>query len=115
MARLYLFVVACALAGLGGALGSIVGNAAGRAGLWTGGIIGGLAGAFAAATVARGRKWIPPSRFYPTALGAMTGFIVAAAIAVNTLSSPIGPILSTLLVGIGAVLGAGRRRDASPV
>jgi hypothetical protein len=29
-------------------------------------------------------------------------------VAVKTLSSPIGPMLSTLLIGAGAVLGAGR-------
>jgi hypothetical protein len=48
-------------------------------------------------------------------MGAAAGFSLAAAIAVNTLGSPIGPILSTALVGVGAVLGArlGARDNAS--
>jgi hypothetical protein len=35
----------------------------------------------------------------------MIGFLVAAGIAAKTLSSPIGPVSSTSLVGIGALLG----------
>src|SRR5829696_6803027 len=106
MARTYLFVVACVLAGLGGALGSIVGNAAGRTGLWAGGVLGGLLGAAAAAGVAVGRRWITRAQYWPTAIGAMLGFLAAALVAVNTLASPVGPVLSTLLVGAGAVVGA---------
>jgi len=106
MATLLLFVVSCILGGLGGAVGSMVGHAAGSKGVWVGGVIGGLLGAVAAAAVARARKWIEPSRFGTTAIGAAVGFILAVAIAVNTLSSPIGPILSTALIGIGAVVGA---------
>ena len=109
---LYLFIVACVLAGFGGAVGSIVGSGAGRPGLWIGGVIGGLVGAFLAAIVARRRRWIASTRFISTALGAMVGFLVAAIIAVNTLSSPIGPVLSTVLVGIGALVGARGRREA---
>lgn len=106
--RVALFVVACALAGLGGALGSIVGHAFGSRGLMVGGVVGGLLGATASAFVARGRGWILPSRLSTTALGACVGFLAAAVVATNTLSSPVGPVLSTLLVGAGAVLGAGR-------
>jgi hypothetical protein len=107
MPRLYLFLVACFLSGLGGVLGSILGHAAGKPGLWIGGIIGGLLGAVAAAAIARRRRWIPHARFYRTAAGAMVGFMAAATLAVNTLSSPVGPILSTFLVGAGALIGAG--------
>jgi hypothetical protein len=39
----------------------------------------------------------------------MVGFLLAAAIAVRTLSSPVGPVLSTLLIGTGALVGAARR------
>lgn len=114
MMRLYLFLVACALAGLGGAVGSIVGNAAGKTGLWIGGVLGGLLGAAAAAGVAKTRRWIAREQFWPTAIGAMVGFLAAAAVAVNTLSSPVGPVLSTALVGAGALAGA-RLRGAPPV
>jgi hypothetical protein len=41
-------------------------------------------------------------------LGAALGFIAAATVAVNTLSSPIGPVFSTALIGVGALVGARR-------
>jgi hypothetical protein len=109
--RILLFVVACALAGFGGVVGSILGHAIGPKGLLVGAIVGGILGSVSAAAVARARGWIAADRFTATALGASGGFLAAAAIATHTLGSPVGPILSTLLVGLGAVLGAGRYRD----
>ena len=106
MPSLLLFIVSCFLGGLGGLLGSIVGHAAGPRGLWVGGVLGGVLGSVAAAGVARARRWIGPSQFGLTASGAAIGFLIAAAIAVNTLSSPIGPILSTAFIGIGAIVGS---------
>jgi hypothetical protein len=58
------------------------------------------------ARIALWRHWIARSQLWPTTLGAAVGFGAACAIAVNTLSSPIGPIMSTLLIGAGAVLGS---------
>ena len=109
--RILLFVVACALAGVGGVGGSILGHFLGHKGVIAGGVLGGILGSVGAAAVARARGWIASDRFMATALGASGGFLAAAAIATHTLGSPVGPILSTLLVGIGAVLGAGRHRD----
>ena len=106
MPALMLFVLASLLGGLGGALGSMVGNSVGKTGLWIGGVVGGLLGAAGAVAVAKGRSWIAASQFRATALGAMAGFLAAVAVAVNTLSSPVGPILSSGLTGIGALLGA---------
>ena len=106
MNRATLFFVACALGGVGGALGSMVGHAFGKGGLWAGGILGGLIASMLIARIAVWRHWIVRSQFWPTVLGAAIGFLAACAVAVNTLSSPIGPILSTLLVGAGAVIGA---------
>ena len=113
MQRFALFALACFLGGLGGLLGSIVGNAGGKTGLFVGGVIGGLVGAFVAAWIARGRAWITPAQFRPTAMGAMLGFLAAAAVAVNTLSSPVGPVLSVLLVGLGALAGTATRNRQS--
>ena len=106
-----MFLNACLLAGFGGVLGSIVGHAAGARGLMIGGVVGGLLGATASAFVARSRGWIDTARLRWTAAGACIGFLAAAAVATRTLGSPIGPVLSTLLVGVGALLGAGRHRD----
>ena len=112
MPTVLLFVVSCLLGGLGGALGSMVGHAAGQAGLWIGGVVGGILGSIAGVGIARSRGWVSASQFPHAAIGASVGFLVAAVIAVNTLSSPIGPVLSTMLIGAGALLGASRHRDA---
>ncbi|HXN77057.1 MAG TPA: hypothetical protein VN876_10495 [Gemmatimonadaceae bacterium] len=106
MNRAFLFLVACVLGGLGGALGSMVGHSFGNIGLWAGGILGGLLASMLVARIALWRRWIVRSQYWPTVLGTAVGFLLACAVAVNTLSSPIGPILSTLLIGVGAVLGS---------
>lgn len=104
-----LFMTACALGGFGGAFGSILGNAAGKTGLFAGGVIGGLACASLIGPIARSRKWIRAERAGTASIGAALGFLAAALIATQTLSSPIGPALSTLLIGAGALIGAGRQ------
>jgi hypothetical protein len=111
MNRAALFFVACALGGVGGALGSIVGHAFGNRGLRAGGILGGLVASLLIARIALRRQWIARPQLWSTALGASIGFALACAVAANTLSSPIGPIMSTLLIGAGALLGS---RQTSP-
>jgi hypothetical protein len=113
MNRVALFFVACVLGGFGGALGSIVGKGFGKGGLWIGGILGGLLASMLTARIAVWRSWIVRSQVRPTMLGAAIGFLVASAVAVNTLSSPIGPVMSTLLIGTGAVLGGMRATSAT--
>ena len=103
------FIVACFLGGAGGMLGSILGNAAGRTGLFVGGVIGGVVLASLTGVVARWRRWIPTDRARSTGVGVAVGFLAAALIATRTLGSPIGPILSTSLIGIGALIGARSR------
>ena len=103
-----LFLVCTILGGLGGAIGSMGGNAFGSPGLYAGGIIGGLVGAVLGVRIAVAAKWINREAFGAAALGAAIGFLAAALIAVNTLSSPVGPFLSSLLIGLGALLGARR-------
>jgi hypothetical protein len=106
MRPVFLFVLGCVLPGLGGAAGSIVGHRFGTSGLWVGGICGGLLASIAVAGVAEQARWIAPDQRRGTAFGAAIGFLLAATIAVKTLSSPVGPILSTLIAGIGTVLGS---------
>ena len=108
VARLALFVLACVLTGLGALLGSIAGNAFGRSGLFAGGVLGGVLAALLVPRIAAWRRWIAKHQVWPTAFGTALGFLAAAAVAVNTLSSPLGPILSTTLAGVGAVVGAAR-------
>ncbi len=106
MARLKLFVTACFLGGLGGAAGSMLGHGFGSRGLLVGALVGGLLAALLVARLAAWRQWIRRPATTGTAVGAAVGFLAAAAIATHTLSSPVGPIASTLLIGVGAVLGA---------
>jgi hypothetical protein len=101
-----LFITAMILGGAGGLVGSILGNSMGRAGLLAGGVIGGVLMGFLTARIAVWRGWAPRDRYWHTAFGAALGFLAAAGVAVSTLSSPIGPVASTLLVGSGAVFGA---------
>ena len=106
-AKIMLFLTSTILAGLGGALGSILGNAGGRRMLFVGGVIGGVLMAVIATRIGVWRGWVPAERATRSGLFAAAGFLLAALIAVNTLSSPVGPVLSASLVGIGAILGAG--------
>jgi uncharacterized membrane-anchored protein len=110
--RALLFITMCVLAGIGGALGSMLGNALGRGGVIAGGVVGGAAMVIAAGFVADARGWIHHSQRLWTILGGVFGFFLACLVALSTLSSPVGPILSTLLVGSGAVLGAFIGRSA---
>lgn len=115
MKRVALFFLACALGGAGGALGSMAGHAFGKTGLWAGGILGGLLASMLVAQIAVWRRWIVRTQYWPTAFGTVIGFLVACAVVVNTLSTPIGPIISTLLIGAGAVLGSLRSPSAADV
>ena len=101
-----LFITACIAGGVGGAVGSMIGHAAGQGGLIVGGVIGGALLVAAAGFLAARVGWIPRIRRTWTVLGGVFGFFLACLVALSTLSSPIGPILSTLLIGTGAVLGA---------
>ena len=106
MQRALLFVSMCVAAGIGGAVGSIIGHAAGRGGLIVGGVIGGLLLVVVMGFLAERLRWIDHPRRLWTVLGGVFGFFLAVLVALSTLSSPVGPVMSTLLVGIGAVLGA---------
>lgn len=100
-----LFVLLIAAGGAGGVIGSMVGAAAGKRGLFIGGFVGGLIAAPLASYLAARLNWIDPRDVKGTALGAALGFLAAALVAINTLSTEVGPILSTLLIGAGGLAG----------
>ena len=104
------FIATCLLGGFGGFVGSVIGGAFGQRFLFVGGVLGGILIAPMSAQLALWRGWIASRQFWPTAAGAALGFCAAALVAVNTLSSPVGPVLSTVLIGIGAVVGSRRGR-----
>ena len=105
-----LFALLVIAGGAGAFAGSVVGNAFGRTGLFAGAVIGGASASAAAAFVAAWLQWIRIDERVPTACGAVVGFLAAALIAVNTLSSPVGPVTSTLLTGIGGLIGLRLKR-----
>jgi hypothetical protein len=77
----------------------------GKQALFAGGILGGLIASPIACFLAARLRWIDPAHTKAMALGAAGGFLAAMAVAVNTLSSPVGPLLSPLLVGVGGLAG----------
>ena len=107
-----LLVLTCFLGGIGAFVGSVLGNAVGKPGLYVGAVIGGIAGVFAATRIALVKKIIGPKRFWPATIGGVLGFLLAAMIATNNMSSPVVPLLSILLIGFGAVFGAGSRKKS---
>jgi hypothetical protein len=100
-----LFVLLVIAGGIGGFAGSVAGAAFGRTGLFAGGFVGGALASAGAAFLASALQWIQRRERTATACGAAIGFVAAATVAVNTLSSPVGPVTSTLLTGMGGLAG----------
>ena len=93
------FVVLSLGAGFGGAVGSILGNAAGQTGLIVGALAGGVLASLAVVRASARFGWIPNSTVVRTSYAAVAGFLVASTVAMGTLHSPVGPLVSTTLVG----------------
>lgn len=110
---LLLFLFVCVLGGIGTFLGSILGNAFGKTGLYTGAIIGGVLGVAVATKLAVRRQVLGPKGYWPATIGGILGLLLAATIATNNLSTPVVPLASILLLGFGAVFGAGARHGKS--
>jgi len=108
-----LFLLVCVLGGLGTLLGSIFGHFAGKSGLYAGAMVGGIAGVYAATRIARMRGILGVKRVWPATIGGWLGLILAAIIATNHLNTPVIPIASILLIGLGAVFGAASRHGKS--
>lgn len=113
MRHFWLFALMSVIGGLGAILGSMLGNAAGRTGLFIGALVVGAIAIALGVRLAARLALVPPTRVTHTTLGALGGFALAALVAVNTLSSPIGPVLSAALIGLGAVFGAARGSSSS--
>jgi hypothetical protein len=106
MPLVLLFLLMCFLAGAGGALGSMIGHGLGPGGTIAGGVLGGALCVVAAAYLAARWRWILAEQRAWTTVGALIGFGMAVFVTLSTLSSPVGPALSTTLAGIGALLGS---------
>jgi hypothetical protein len=111
-----LFFLEVLLGGAGAVLGSILGNSFGRGGLFAGAVIGGVVMVAIAGHLACRFNCVHRSERFWVIGGGIAGFLVACLVTLATLSSPIGPVLSALLIGVGAVLGSllGRSPHGQP-
>ena len=103
--NILLFLIVCGLAGVWILLGSVLGHSLGKVGLFSGAIIGGFAGVSAAVWLTVRFGLLDRANSAVTLLGGAAGFIIAAAIAVNNLHSPLIPLASVSLIGLGAIIG----------
>lgn len=107
------FLLVSFIAGVGLFLGSVLGNAVGKTGLYAGAIIGGIAGVAVATRIAVKRGILGRKRIWPATIGGVLGLILAAEIATRNMSTPIVPLASILLIGLGAIFGAASRHGKS--
>lgn len=106
------FATMSVLGGAGAAVGSMLGHGVGRGGLLIGGAMGGILFVLAGGFLSHRLGWIRRSQRLWTTAGGLFGFLLACMVALATLSSPVGPVLSTLLIGSGALFGALLGRSA---
>ena len=98
--------------GLGAVIGSILGRALGHSGLFIGAIAGGIVAVAIAARLLVTVEWLPASSYRGALVGGLLGFAVAIPIAVTNLSTPLVPIASGALVGVGLLFGAGATKGS---
>src|ERR1051325_2452197 len=105
-----LFLIVCVITGPALFLGSIVGHLFGHTGVFVGAMIGGIAGVIAGTQIACKRNILNRKRFIPATIGGMLGLALAAIVATHHMDTPVIPIASIALIGLGAALGAGARQ-----
>ena len=109
--RVFPTLLACWLVtGFGAAVGSILGNAAGPLGLKIGAILGGVLCLLLAVTASARLGWLPARERTAAFLGGLAGFAVAVPITLSNMHTPLIPVASCALAGVGALLGAGFAR-----
>jgi hypothetical protein len=108
MKRVWLVLLTWWLAGLGAVAGSILGSGGGKRWLFVGAVIGGALGTISAAVLASRLRLIARQQVRGAAVGGLLGFAIAAPLAASNLHTPVIPVLSTALTGLGALLGGVR-------
>jgi hypothetical protein len=87
--------------------GSIAGHGiADDLGLVFGGVLGVLIASAVTGWIAAAAKWITVEQRTRTITWTAVGSVIASLIATHSLSSPIGPVVSTVLAGFGALYGS---------
>jgi hypothetical protein len=103
-------ILAWLVTGLCAVGGSMLGNALGRSGLFAGATLGGIVGVAVSVLVAVRLAWLPRAARGGAMIGGLVGFALAVPIAVLTGDTPVTPIASCALVGVGVLFGAGFAR-----
>jgi hypothetical protein len=98
------------MTGLATVGGSILGNPGGPTGLKAGAVLGGIVGLLIAIGIAKRLGWIPPAETRGGFVGGLIGFAVAIAITLSNMDTPVAAVMSTGLVGVGVLIGAGFAR-----
>ncbi len=99
-----LFFFVTGLTGIAAVLGSVLGAAVNQAGLFIGAVFGGLIGVWVAVRLSKTLRFIEPNEMRPGILGGCIGFLLAAPLAAATAHTPLIPVLSVGLVGLGALV-----------
>ncbi len=106
MRRIGIFVATWVATGFVAVLGSAAGSAFGPRGLVVGALFGGVLGCMAAVWGISRLGWVSRERLLNTITGGLVGFGLAALVTVNNLHTPLAVVLSSLLIGVGAVVGS---------
>lgn len=91
-------------------VGSMLAHTLGQSGLFAGAVIGGLLGVGLGIAGLVRIDWLPRELRSGALWGGVVGFLVAAPIAVTNLHTPIIPVVTCALAGVGALFGAGLAR-----
>jgi hypothetical protein len=100
-----LFSIVCITTGITTFLGSVMGHFFGKQALFAGAILAGIAGVYLSCLIPGKLNKLPKENLKSTFIGCLSGFIIAAIIAVNFLHDPFIVFVSITLIGAGAILG----------
>lgn len=106
MNLLKVFLLTVLLAVGGAALGGAAGTNIGAGGLLLGGLLAGTLFVVFGGFLSAKFRWIAPEQRLWCILGGAFGFALAWMVALATVMTPGALIASSILVGVGAVLGA---------
>ena len=100
-----LFLIVCFLSGVGTLVGSVLGHSLGGNGLFLGAMVGGSLGVFASTWFAIRLHLIERASYGAVSGSSFVGFILASILTVTNLHTPIIPLVSIALIGLGAIAG----------
>ena len=112
--NLKLFVGGCFLCGIFTFLGSVIGNGISQKGLFAGAIVGGVLGVFVLTFIFAKLKVVHRKSIIPTITWGTMAFGTASLFAVTNLNTPVIPLLSVVLVGLGCVIGSAFQLNKQP-